>query len=152
MEGECGIVAIIEENLIEIVPKIEDLCKIMPKCEEYTFVVEPKEVDLNEKGLKNAEDRRIAEFEEVPWETVTVYEEELLCETVSKNEKDLCDSTVPKGLEVKSSSLSGVAMGVITLEPIENNFQFGPYVGERLELDEEEHAFKSKHCWLVSNS
>ena len=66
-----------------------------------------------------------------------------------ENEEDLCDSTLPKGLEVKPSNLPGAGMGVFTLLQIDNDVRFGPYVGERLELHEEQRAFKSGYCWLV---
>ena len=77
--------------------------------------------------------------------------EESQCQVVSRNEKNLYDFALPKDLVVKPSSLFGAAMGVFTLLQIKNNFHFGPYIGEKLELCETQCAFKSRHCWLVSN-
>ena len=145
MKGECELALKIEREWCEVVTKNdENLCEIMPKSEEVSSELVPKiEEDLS---------MVVTEYDEIEWETVTVtvYKEEE-CEAVLRNENDPCDFILPKGFEVKSSSLHSGVLGVFTLLGIENNFHFGSYIGERLELHEKESAFKSQHYWLVSN-
>ena len=66
-------------------------------------------------------------------------------------DEDLCDSDLPIGLELRPSILPNACVGVFTLMQINSNVRYGPYVGERLELYEEQRAFKSEHCWLVNS-
>ena len=114
-----------EEDLHEAVPvNEEDRCEAVSKSKEYH----------SEEVSRSGEENR---------------GEENRCEIVSRTGKVVCDSTLPNSLEMKPSNLRGAAMGVFTLLKIENNFHFGPYVGERLELCDEERAFKSEHSWLV---
>ena len=156
MEGECKkvpkyeedlwetvyIVLKSEKNFIEIMPKVEEYVSEIVTKNEENLVVPKSEENPIKIVLKNEQDldELVIECDEIKWETVTVYA------------KDLCDSTLPKGLEVKPSNLLGGAMGVFALVKIESDFHFGPYVGERLGLHEKELAFKSEHCWLVSYS
>ena len=72
-------------------------------------------------------------------------------EIVPKTEEGLCDFTLPIGLELRHSKLPSASMGVFTLMQINSNVHYGPYIGERLELYEEQRAFRSEHCWLVNS-
>ena len=105
IEGECAIVPKAEENLcaMHIVKKNDkDPCEVTSKTKE----------DMCEIAIIN-------------------YKEVLPYEKVLGNEKYLCDSTLPEGLQVKPSNLCGGTMGVFALLQIESDFQFGPYIGER---------------------
>ena len=154
MEGEYEIVPTNDEIMCEIVSKNEeDLCALVLKCEEDRIEIVPKsEKDPCEMVPKTEEDlsKMVIELEEIKRETVTLCEGEQY-KAMWRNEKDLYDSTLPEGLEIKPSSLLRGALGAFTFLKIEKNFRFGPYIGERLELHEKERAFKSQHCWLVSN-
>ncbi len=73
-----------------------------------------------------------------------------MCMQVVLPDGDMCDVTLPTGLEVRPSDLPQAGMGVFTVQQIDSDVRFGPYVGEILELSDEQRAFKSGYCWLVS--
>ena len=134
------------ENIYVTVPTIENLCHTVSNHDENRYEIVPKyEKDLCE---------IISTTREVLYEVVSDKEDnlsEIHSKLMLKSEKDLCDYTLPKGFEVKPSCLGDNVMGVFALLQIENNTLFGPYIGERLELCDQQRAFKSEHCWLVIN-
>jgi hypothetical protein len=48
-------------------------------------------------------------------------------------EADMCDATLPCGLEVRPSDLPQAGMGVFAVQRFERDVRFGPYIGEILE-------------------